>query len=212
MGEINEKILTEFFELMKRVGEIEKNQNTLIANHNTVLEKCTNMIQNFQDTIQSTLSNQNRLVQQTNDEIARQANRALGDISTNAATIIRKQAEGIPSKSEIDEAMIKLRELEAVTNKIMRSIGFFTKAINQIKVFEEPTNEVKTHPELDVSIHDLDLTRRSVNCLLSENIYTLGDLIKCSRIRLLKTPNLGKRSVDEIVYALEKRGVCLSAN
>ena len=45
---------------------------------------------------------------------------------------------------------------------------------------------------------DLELTVRSANCLKAENIYYIGDLIQRTEVELLKTPNLGKKSLTEI--------------
>jgi DNA-directed RNA polymerase subunit alpha len=53
-------------------------------------------------------------------------------------------------------------------------------------------------PFLLRSIDDLELTVRSANCLKAENIFFIGDLVRCSEQALLKTPNLGKKSLNEI--------------
>lgn len=47
-------------------------------------------------------------------------------------------------------------------------------------------------------IDDLELTVRSANCLKAESIYYIGDLIQKTEVELLKTPNLGKKSLTEI--------------
>lgn len=58
-------------------------------------------------------------------------------------------------------------------------------------------------------IQALNLTTRSENCLKAESIDTIEDLLKWSRPELLKTPNLGRRSADEIEDALDKIGLQL---
>jgi chromosome segregation ATPase len=58
-------------------------------------------------------------------------------------------------------------------------------------------------------IDDLELTVRSMNCLKAEGIYTVGELIKWKERELLKTPNLGKKSLREIQKALQVRGLKL---
>ena len=55
-------------------------------------------------------------------------------------------------------------------------------------------------------IDDMRLTMRSTNCLKAEGIYTVGELIKWKERELLKTPNLGKKSLTEIQKALQVWG------
>jgi DNA-directed RNA polymerase subunit alpha len=64
-------------------------------------------------------------------------------------------------------------------------------------------------PILLRSIDDLELTVRSANCLKAENIYYIGDLIQRTEVELLKTPNLGKKSLTEIKDVLAMRGLSL---
>ena len=59
------------------------------------------------------------------------------------------------------------------------------------------------------AIDDLDLTVRSANCLKAENIYYVGDLIQRTEMELLKTPNLGKKSLTEIKEVLASKGLSL---
>jgi DNA-directed RNA polymerase subunit alpha len=64
-------------------------------------------------------------------------------------------------------------------------------------------------PLLLRSIDDLELTVRSANCLKAESIYYIGDLIQRTEVELLKTPNLGKKSLTEIKDVLAARGLSL---
>jgi len=64
-------------------------------------------------------------------------------------------------------------------------------------------------PVLLRPIDDLELTVRSANCLKAENIYYIGDLIQRTEVELLKTPNLGKKSLSEIKEVLAQRGLSL---
>lgn len=59
------------------------------------------------------------------------------------------------------------------------------------------------------SVDELDLTVRSANCLKAENIYYIGDLVQKAETDLLKTPNLGKKSLTEIKEVLEIKGLSL---
>jgi DNA-directed RNA polymerase subunit alpha len=70
---------------------------------------------------------------------------------------------------------------------------------------EEPTVD----PILLRPVDDLELTVRSANCLKAENIFLIGDLIQRTEVELLKTPNLGKKSLTEIKDVLARRGLSL---
>ena len=69
--------------------------------------------------------------------------------------------------------------------------------------------EEKIDPLLLRPVDDLELTVRSANCLKAENIYYIGDLIQRTEVELLKTPNLGKKSLTEIKDVLASRGLSL---
>ena len=58
-------------------------------------------------------------------------------------------------------------------------------------------------------VDDLELTVRSANCLKAENIFLIGDLIQRTEVELLKTPNLGEKSLNEIKDVLATRGLSL---
>jgi len=76
----------------------------------------------------------------------------------------------------------------------------------------EPESEEKEDeidPILLRPVDDLELTVRSANCLKAENIYFIGDLIQRTEVELLKTPNLGKKSLTEIKDVLASRGLSL---
>ena len=64
-------------------------------------------------------------------------------------------------------------------------------------------------PMLLRSVDDLELTVRSANCLKAENIHYIGDLVQRTEVELLKTPNLGKKSLTEIKDVLAQHGLSL---
>ena len=64
-------------------------------------------------------------------------------------------------------------------------------------------------PALLRPVDDLELTVRSANCLKAESIYYIGDLIQRTETELLKTPNLGRKSLNEIKDVLASRGLSL---
>jgi DNA-directed RNA polymerase subunit alpha len=77
------------------------------------------------------------------------------------------------------------------------------------------SEETVSTPEADIDpillrpVDDLELTVRSANCLKAENIYFIGDLIQRTEVELLKTPNLGKKSLTEIKDVLATKGLSL---
>lgn len=88
----------------------------------------------------------------------------------------------------------------------------------QIAVFvdlqrDKTPEPVETREEVDPillrPVDDLELTVRSANCLKAENIYYIGDLVQRTEVELLKTPNLGKKSLTEIKDVLASKGLSL---
>jgi DNA-directed RNA polymerase subunit alpha len=88
----------------------------------------------------------------------------------------------------------------------------------QIAVFVDLEQDAKPEPkqereEIDPillrPVDDLELTVRSANCLKAENIYYIGDLVQRTEVELLKTPNLGKKSLTEIKDVLASKGLSL---
>lgn len=83
-------------------------------------------------------------------------------------------------------------------------ISFEKEDVNVKSSFKDKINS-----DLFKTVDSLELTVRSANCLKAENIYYIGDLIQKSEIELLKTPNLGKKSLAEIKHVLSERGLSL---
>ncbi len=80
---------------------------------------------------------------------------------------------------------------------------------NQILGDIQTSRSPVVDPMLLRPVDDLELTVRSANCLKAENIYYIGDLIQRSENELLKTPNLGRKSLNEIKDVLAARGLTL---
>ena len=83
---------------------------------------------------------------------------------------------------------------------------------SELAAFDAPSsarNAQQFDPLLLRPVDELELTVRSANCLKAENIYYIGDLIQRSENELLKTPNLGRKSLNEIKEVLASRGLTL---
>jgi DNA-directed RNA polymerase subunit alpha len=73
---------------------------------------------------------------------------------------------------------------------------------------EEPQPTSDDFPPMYLSaVDELELTVRSANCLKAEQIYYIGDLIQKSEQDLLRTPNLGRKSLNEIKEVLTEKGL-----
>lgn len=92
--------------------------------------------------------------------------------------------------------------------------------IDQMTVFADLQDttieeEEDTTPPIDPvllrPVDDLELTVRSANCLKAEDIYYIGDLIQRTETELLKTPNLGRKSLTEIKDVLASKGLTLGS-
>jgi DNA-directed RNA polymerase subunit alpha len=85
-------------------------------------------------------------------------------------------------------------------------------AFVELRDISEPV-EKEEKPEFDPillrPVDDLELTVRSANCLKAEAIQYIGDLVQRTEVELLKTPNLGKKSLTEIKDVLASRGLSL---
>ena len=82
---------------------------------------------------------------------------------------------------------------------------------SELAAFDQPAPRGNTQfdPILLRPVDELELTVRSANCLKAENIYYIGDLIQRTENELLKTPNLGRKSLNEIKEVLASRGLTL---
>jgi DNA-directed RNA polymerase subunit alpha len=71
------------------------------------------------------------------------------------------------------------------------------------------TTEMQFDPILLRPVDELELTVRSANCLKAESIHYIGDLVQRTEVELLRTPNLGKKSLTEIKEVLQSHGLML---
>jgi DNA-directed RNA polymerase subunit alpha len=123
----------------------------------------------------------------------------------------------VEQRTDLDKLIIELE-----TNGTVEPEDTIRRAANilqaQLAVFvdlkgDEQSVQARSESELDPvllrPVDDLELTVRSANCLKAENIHYIGDLIQRTEVELLKTPNLGKKSLTEIKDVLGSHGLSL---
>lgn len=123
----------------------------------------------------------------------------------------------VEQRTDLDRLVIDIETNGAVDPE--ESIRFAARVLmDQLSVFADlegtPATPVEPKaPQIDPilmrPVDDLELTVRSANCLKAENIYYIGDLIQRTETELLKTPNLGRKSLNEIKDVLASRGLTL---
>lgn len=123
----------------------------------------------------------------------------------------------VEQRTDLDKLIIELETNGSIDpEEAIRRAATILK--DQLSIFvdlestveEEPApKESEIDPILLRPVDDLELTVRSANCLKAENIHYIGDLIQRTEVELLKTPNLGKKSLTEIKDVLATHGLSL---
>ena len=114
----------------------------------------------------------------------------------------------VEQRTDLDKLVIDLETNGTVDpEEAIRKAATILQQQIAIFVAQEPREEVD--PILLRPVDDLELTVRSANCLKAENIYYIGDLVQRTEVELLKTPNLGKKSLTEIKDVLASKGLQL---
>lgn len=101
-----------------------------------------------------------------------------------------------------EEAIRKAASI--LQQQILPFVDLETEALPEPEQEKEEVDPVLLRP-----VDDLELTVRSANCLKAESIYYIGDLVQRTEVELLKTPNLGKKSLTEIKDVLASKGLTL---
>lgn len=112
----------------------------------------------------------------------------------------------IGPEDALREAVRILQDQLAVFGTIHQDTGADTAPAEEDEDVPPPLDPILLRP-----VDDLELTVRSANCLKAENIYYIGDLIQRTENELLKTPNLGRKSLNEIKEVLAAHGLTLGS-
>jgi DNA-directed RNA polymerase subunit alpha len=129
------------------------------------------------------------------------------------------EAARVEQRTDLDKLVMTIETNGAITpEEAVRASARIL--MDQLQVFgalegmaESASAPSSRSPQVDPillrPVDDLELTVRSANCLKAENIYYIGDLIQRTENELLKTPNLGRKSLNEIKEVLAARGLTL---
>jgi DNA-directed RNA polymerase subunit alpha len=124
----------------------------------------------------------------------------------------------VEQRTDLDKLVMTIETNGAITPEeaVRQSARILVEQLSVFAALEgvtEPVHSQRTSPDVDPillrPVDDLELTVRSANCLKAENIYYIGDLIQRTENELLKTPNLGRKSLNEIKEVLAARGLTL---
>jgi DNA-directed RNA polymerase subunit alpha len=152
-----------------------------------------------------------------------EASRPIGRLLLDASfSPIRKvtytvEAARVEQRTDLDKLIIDIETNGTMdAEEAIRRAGSILK--DQLSVFvdlqgqdEDRVKPSEHHfePLLLRPVDELELTVRSANCLKAENIHYIGDLVQKTEVELLRTPNLGKKSLTEIKEVLESHGLSL---
>ena len=161
--------------------------------------------------------------QPANQRPTNSESRAIGHIMLDASfSPVRRvsykvESARVEQRTDLDRLVIDIETNGAVDPE--EAIRYAARVlVDQLSVFadlegtpvvEEQAQAPAIDPVLLRPVDDLELTVRSANCLKAENIYYIGDLIQRTETELLKTPNLGRKSLNEIKEVLASRGLTL---
>jgi len=81
--------------------------------------------------------------------------------------------------------------------------------LTRVQEQQKVEDEIIIDPIMLRPVDELELTVRSANCLKAENANYIGDLVQKTELELLRTPNLGKKSLNEIKEILSSHGLSL---
>ena len=156
-------------------------------------------------------------------QIARE-NKAIGQMMLDASfSPVRRVSYAVESarveqRTDMDKLILDIETNGAIDNAeeairtaariLIDQMSFFAD-LQGAPVTTESLENSAISPILTRPVDDLELTVRSANCLKAENIYYIGDLIQRTETELLKTPNLGRKSLNEIKEVLSSRGLSL---
>jgi DNA-directed RNA polymerase subunit alpha len=158
-----------------------------------------------------------------NDDQARSLGRIVLDASFSPVKRVSYTVESarVEQRTDLDKLVLEIETngsigpeeaVRASAKILVEQLAVFAQLEGvELSVFDAPAQRSSQQfdPILLRPVDELELTVRSANCLKAENIYYIGDLIQRTENELLKTPNLGRKSLNEIKEVLASRGLTL---
>ena len=162
-------------------------------------------------------------VRRYGDESPKSIGRIVLDASFSPVKRVSYTVESarVEQRTDLDKLVLEIETNGAVTAEdavrasakiLVEQLAVFAQLEgNELAAFDTPVQRSSQQfdPILLRPVDELELTVRSANCLKAENIYYIGDLIQRTENELLKTPNLGRKSLNEIKEVLASRGLTL---
>ncbi|MEY4756722.1 MAG: hypothetical protein RJA34_1620 [Pseudomonadota bacterium] len=157
------------------------------------------------------------------DEPTKSIGRIVLDASFSPVKRVSYSVENarVEQRTDLDKLVVEIETNGAVTAEdavrasariLVEQLSVFAQLEGaELAAFDMPSSRggANFDPILLRPVDELELTVRSANCLKAENIYYIGDLIQRTENELLKTPNLGRKSLNEIKEVLASRGLTL---
>jgi len=157
------------------------------------------------------------------DDSTRSIGRILLDASFSPVTRVSYAVENarVEQRTDLDKLVLDIETngtvapeeaVRAAARILVEQLQVFSQ-LEGAEAFDFGTTPSRSAQQFDPiylrPVDELELTVRSANCLKAENIYYIGDLIQRTENELLKTPNLGRKSLNEIKEVLASRGLTL---
>jgi DNA-directed RNA polymerase subunit alpha len=163
-------------------------------------------------------------VRRFGDESSKSIGRIILDASFSPIKRVSYAVENtrVENRTDLDKLVMEIETngsispeeaVRASAKILVEQLSVFAQLQGAMDAFNEPVGRsaAQFDPALLRPVDELELTVRSANCLKAENIHYIGDLIQRTETELLRTPNLGRKSLNEIKEVLASRGLTLGA-
>jgi DNA-directed RNA polymerase subunit alpha len=201
-------------------GDIKTDHNVEVLNPGHIIAHLTkDTALNIRLKIERGFGYQPAATRRRPDEESRSIGRLMLDASFSPVRRVAYSVEAarVEQRTDLDKLVIDIETNGTIdAEEAVRTAADILS--DQLSVFGDFTHRDRGAPKQAASgvdpvllrpIDDLELTVRSANCLKAESIYYIGELIQKTEVELLKTPNLGKKSLTEIKEVLAQHGLSL---